>query len=679
MRNWMRGMAWFILATVVVSLVGCSSLSRRTSLGESRPLWEPVDGPYGGPINDLALDSAGTLYAATNQGLFRRKQQSNGWTHLLMPARLDTGTKALGRVAKTETVKSLLIGQNGTLYVQTAFHLLRSGDRGGSWQSLDASLKRDTGTRPTDLTSLHPGSNGAVYLGTRRQGLLRSVDSGESWQRVLGGTPSPRIDVGPVAAAGRLYVAASTRGNGKSAKNGKSKGKNFQRLAQLYRSENGTDWQRPPAPPVLIRHFASGDDGRLVAAGWRWLDQGRRMELYESTDGGDSWTRGELPVDRLVALVPGPKGNLHAFGRETLYGRDSVGIWHRMTIRKPGFQGLRGSLQVLAWDKHQLYLATDLGIWRSNDRGQSWQSFQYAPRAGVVRRFATAGEQLYALAARRLHKASDDARHWHPIPHATAIRHLATRPDGVLFAANADDLYTYSATTDWHRRPLSDGGLSGLVVAGDGSLLIYAKRRLLRLTEDRIVPIDVPAFTGDLIGTLQAGFDGLVLADRVEGGMVRSLNNGRTWQAVPDSAFGRAEAPDGIDFFHFAPNGAIYAVDGSRLYRSINYGTSWRRLRTIGLSYQLENDQAPRNRIITGLATPSNGDLFAGTRRGGVYLWSKVWRAWCPILSGLPTGEIEALTVTPRGHLLAATPRGVYRTTVNARRLGHTQNGESCK
>ena len=653
------------LVAVVAGLVGCSSLSRQAALDKPRALWAPVNGPHGGPINDLALDNAGTRYAATRQGLFRRQSGHDAWTRLPTLARLETRTRALGTVAKTEPVQSLLTGPNGMLYARTAFHLLRSRDRGERWQSLDAALKRDTGARPTDITTLQPGRDGAVFVGTRRQGLLRSVDAGESWQRVLEVTPPPRIDAGPIAAAGRFYVAASTRGE------------DLHRLPQLYHSDNGTDWQRLPDPPVPIRHFASDSDGRLIAAGWRWLDQGRRMELYTSTDSGASWMRGELPVERLVALASSPTGNLYAFGKVALYRHDSTGVWHRLTIRRPGFQGLRGSLQAIAWNEHQLYVATDLGIWRSNNRGESWQSFQRAPRAAAVSRFATAGERLYALAARRLYAATDDARNWHPIPNASDIHHLTTSPDGVLFAATADDIYTYSADTNWRRRPRPDGGISGLAAASDGSLLMYGKRRLLRLIQDHVARIDAAPFSGDLIGTLRAGPDGLVLADRVERGVARSLDNGRTWQDVADNAFGKAEPPDGIEFFHFAPNDAIYAVDGPRLYRSTDRGTSWQRLRPITPSHPPEQHHAPQTRTITSLATPTDGGLFAGTRRGGVYRWNQRSQTWRPILSGLPTGKIQALTVTTYDHILAATPHGVFRTTVEARRLGQAQTRRS--
>jgi len=136
--NKVRVIAGLILAVVIVALAGCSSLSRPDP-GEPRPLWEPVDHPQGGPINDLALDTAGTLYAATQQGLFRLQPRHDAWTHASRPT------------AETEAVKSLLIGRTGMLYARTAFHLLRSRDRGESWQSLDAALKRDTGTRPTNI------------------------------------------------------------------------------------------------------------------------------------------------------------------------------------------------------------------------------------------------------------------------------------------------------------------------------------------------------------------------------------------------------------------------------------------------------------------------------------------------------------------------------------------------
>ena len=93
----MRVTASLILAVVVVTLAGCGSLSQLDPTGEPGPVWEqPVDGPYGGSIKALAVGAMGTLYAATQNGLFRYQPQHDAWT------------RASDTIAKTETVKSLL-------------------------------------------------------------------------------------------------------------------------------------------------------------------------------------------------------------------------------------------------------------------------------------------------------------------------------------------------------------------------------------------------------------------------------------------------------------------------------------------------------------------------------------------------------------------------------------------
>lgn len=637
-----------LLAGGLALAAGCSSLPARP---DADPAWALADGPYGGPVNDLAASRDGTLYAATDQGLFRRVP-GDAWQRLDTGAREPSHTRALGAVAAAERVQSLAV-DGEVLVARTAFHLLRSRDGGDRFTRLDARLERAGGTHATDLTTLARPAGEALFLGTRRTGLLRSTDDGQTWHAVLAGDAPPRIDAGPVAAGGRLYVAASSRGAG------------LTRRPHLFRSESGRDWHALPPPAVAFEHLAGDGDGNLIGAGWRKLESGRRLELHRATDGARGWTRLPLPVARLVALsTAGPDRRLHALGEHGLHRLSTADTWQALPPRSPARpSAITAELHALAWHAGEALVAAADGVycWRADDSG--WRSFVRGPRAAAVEAFAVAGRRSHALAGGTLHRSDDQGRTWRRLPWATGIRKLAVAPDGRLFLATADDLVILSPAGDRRRLRLPEGGLTGMTGAADGSLLLYSKRRIFRLAHGDIAPVAAPTLAGDLIGTLQAGPDGLVLAALVERGPYRSLDNGRSWRAVPAAAFAGGQPPDGLRF-HLAPDGTAYAYGRRRVFRSRDRGASWQSMPMRGLTYRETPGATPEPRVLHTLASASDGTLLAGTRRGGVYRWQPRDRTWRPRLTGLTTGRIEALAVTPAGRLLAATPHGVFHAGV---------------
>jgi len=169
--------------------------------------------------------------------------------------------------------------------------LMRSIDGGRSWQD------HRPGAQP-DVHSLvwHPRARGRAYE-AGGGGSAFSTDAGESWQPADEGrdrhyTWSVAVDPDDPDC---WYVSAST---GPFAAHGRGGPQ-----AHIYRRRDGEPWQPLsgglPEPLPAMPYALLATDGRLLAG----LADG---QLWESRDGGDSWTplrlRGD-PVDTLVALA----------------------------------------------------------------------------------------------------------------------------------------------------------------------------------------------------------------------------------------------------------------------------------------------------------------------------------------------------------------------------------------
>jgi photosystem II stability/assembly factor-like uncharacterized protein len=166
--------------------------------------------------------------------------------------------------------------------------LMRSSDGGKSWQD------HRPGAQP-DVHSLawHPRVRGRAYE-AGGGGAAFSTDAGETWQQADEGrdrhyTWSVTVDPDD---ADRWYVSAST---GPYAAHGRSDPQ-----ARIYRRRAGESWQSlagglaEPLPAMPYALLAT--EGRVFAG----LANG---QLWESGDGGDSWTAMRLQGGTLAAVL----------------------------------------------------------------------------------------------------------------------------------------------------------------------------------------------------------------------------------------------------------------------------------------------------------------------------------------------------------------------------------------
>ena len=90
-----------------------------------------------------------------------------------------------GTSRETRMAISPAFARDGTLYVSTSQGLLRSRDRGQTWDVIDESL----GSHQVISLLISPdfGSDNTIFANTSSLGIYRSVDGGESWDIVTTG------------------------------------------------------------------------------------------------------------------------------------------------------------------------------------------------------------------------------------------------------------------------------------------------------------------------------------------------------------------------------------------------------------------------------------------------------------------------------------------------------------
>jgi photosystem II stability/assembly factor-like uncharacterized protein len=351
--------------------------------------WAPVAGlPDDVQISALLPLATGVLAGTADHGLVRSSGDFEHWTKV-SPA----------------SVFCLAIADT-RIYAGTSSGVMASDDAGAPWMDLpppplhdlrrivmvdgrpllfgtySAPLRLDedgTWTEladvPLPLLGLFAAPKGTLFASTP-EALFRSIDRGQSWEPVVDGNGGGITQM--TFASARQGWAGVTADGG-----------------LLQTRDGGRGWQRLPSPfgvlpLVALQAFPrSPGDEEIILFAATYDERRRAVTIWRSNDGGERWARGAdsptaWPVVATAALPP-----LVATGNAVTI-RQPSGEWRRITVGETGVR------QVASSD-NSVFALTEDGLWRSDDRGETWRRDDEDLPVAEVLDIGVSSNELYAL------------------------------------------------------------------------------------------------------------------------------------------------------------------------------------------------------------------------------------------------------------------------------------------
>ena len=337
-----------------------------------------------------------------------------------------------------------------------------------------------------DSTTIFAGGRD---LETDTSGLLRSIDSGQTWEMTALEEPTNFIDIDE---AGRVFAGTGTG---------------------VYRSlDQGETWEQLELPQVtMIGTYGEnnvivglyGDAGLLQSedAGETWHEintrfvnstvgatvidaQGRIFArtgrgVFRSTDAGVTWERYGLdePVSDLLIT---PAGNLFARSPGNHLYRSSTETIDWQTIEAVSVQRFEGRHRLATGPDGHLFDLEGNTLWRTDDEGETWQSME-VPLAYTLMIHPN-GDIFLGSSSKGVYRSSDEGQTWEQLTNGlTKIDDPEEMPGiSTLVVDEAGRIFAGTHGNDIYRS--IDGGDSWQSVAEEdvklraGSLVVWNEK-----------------------------------------------------------------------------------------------------------------------------------------------------------------------------------------------------------
>ncbi|HLC44469.1 MAG: hypothetical protein A2722_01905 [Candidatus Doudnabacteria bacterium RIFCSPHIGHO2_01_FULL_50_11] len=279
--------------------------------------------------------------------------------------------------------------------------LLKSVDSGESWDFANKLEAQGTiaGVTATRIR-IDRNKSDQLYLGTSSSGVYSSADRGIVWKQILAGPKIFDLQVNP--------------GNSEEIFAGGS----FGDVAKAFRSGDGGQSWVEAYSEAKGSTFVSAvayhpSDNKIIYLG---LSSG---EIVRSANGGETWNLFTRLNDRIVRIEVEPEDARLMYALNFMSGlwrsTDGGGTWQQVTDKISArnfhdFRTVRGS-------PSSLYLATGDGLWHSSNRGETWTKLQlplHEPTSIVssVELNQRAPAHLFATVGQTLYISSDGGNFW---------------------------------------------------------------------------------------------------------------------------------------------------------------------------------------------------------------------------------------------------------------------------
>lgn len=300
--------------------------------------------------------------------------------------------------------------------------IYKSLDKGTSWKQkvsiLTVGAKRSFASVDIVNLTFDPQDNKAIYAGSIENGLLYSYDGGEGWQIAtnLGKVMVLGVAIDPVYKCVIYAVAAN----------------------KVYKSSDCSrtwsviyyDSNLAVAVTSVVVDYSNNN---IVYIGTS------RGEIIKSTDRGASWQtlfRFDRRVDKIIINPVNAKNIFVLVSNFIFRSVDSGASWTNLQEKLKDFNGsiFRDFIIVKA-EKPTIFLATNYGLIKSTDNGDSWLEIKLIPpkndakiNSVVVNPFDA--NEIYYVTDTTFYRSLDGGKNWTPskLPTSRAGWKLAIDP-----------------------------------------------------------------------------------------------------------------------------------------------------------------------------------------------------------------------------------------------------------
>ncbi len=541
------------------------------------------------------------------------------------------------------TIKAVVTNSQGYIFVLSNT-LMRSTDDGISWMQIATTFKKYT------LLGLQITSSDALFATVTLHpdsGIWRSLDNGDTWQRVLSvGFLKPHISITP---NGSIFVLETA-----------SLGSSY-----FLSTDNGNSWAKVISSLNSIAGIWGDKAGQLFISA-----QG---SFYRSTDSGQNWSKIINGITGpFTYFSESPNGYLFGIQSDVCYrSLDSGRTWKHLinfynvssiNINKNGRMIITGDEKTIA----------------SDDGGDHWRDVVRSPifPNGNIHIVGVGSKgDFFGSASNILFRSSLDTNSSLlkiDVP-TGSVTSILKHPNGNLIGFTQDNpqgIYKFNIGSIWLSQ---DDGKYWTMVRSDSviSMQPYANSAIFKTAIDSSHNL-LAATEGQIIRSSNSGLnwirDGARLTSWISGidvrnsgeifvssgteGIFRSIDNGKTWDQLNNGVKNQQ-----IFSLAIHQNGDVYAGSQDTIYKSTDVGLTWHYL----------NTNFPSNAgSVTAMVVNTQGDILAAIQNIGVYWSTDNGATWWKRAAGLNATRVNVLLSTPAGKVFAATDSGIFYLDTNA-------------
>jgi photosystem II stability/assembly factor-like uncharacterized protein len=558
--------------------------------GFSQPNWIQTNGPSGGYLSAIMVDSSNNFYAATtDNGIFWSTNQGKNWEEL------DSGLV-------TYELSTLNCGPDSEVYVGSI--VLRNV------YQFSAKTSQWISASPINLTlpifAVFKSKTGSIFLTTDNAGVFKITKNGDSVVYSDSGITKHNIGVITGTSDGKLLYAGGDSVAYKSSDDGVSWQKILQTgsidmIAKLYC--NG--YSRESSVIYLTSNSNATHHGKVLRSSnegitWDTLFSGYDVNdivsirnnlyictyidgIYESTDNGKSWKQENNGLNNAIpTMLAVTKTNdllAGVYGRGVFRLHDGDTIW---TWISSGLSTMATETLVVQGDT--IYAGTDNnGMEVSTDRGDTWNLSNEGNRTEVFSLVLTKKRIFYAGTDDGVFISFNLGKKWSKVTGVSGIintMHLSNQ--GVIYVALYDSIVYYIVDGDTIAHKITKGipglTLRQMTVADDGNLYGVGSYQYLYQGRYPMTHSGLFRSLGDSTGFIQIGND-FVKAQAI-GSFAAILLYGFTGQPImfsSDYGISWNSSNSGNEFpyaFISGKNGRLYSA-GFGVLLSVDSGIQW--------------------------------------------------------------------------------------------------------